>query len=152
MPKLLNGILLAVTTSSVVVGCGAAEDGPPRESIAGKVTLDGKPVKKGFITFLPVGGNPEHIVSGLILDGEYSLTRAAGPTRGLHRVDITSREATGKVIKDRNDPENPTVVTRELIPPEFNVSSRLTAEVKADTDNRRDYELSSVKVAMRPRR
>jgi hypothetical protein len=135
-----------------LVGCGAELDGPPREAIYGTVTLDGQPLKKGLITFTPAPGGADLVVSSLVIDGEFTLPRSDGPTHGPHRVDIWAKEATGKTIKDRNDPENPIVVTREIIPPQYNRNSRLAAEVKPGGDNRFEFDLSRAKVAMKTSR
>ncbi|WZO97628.1 hypothetical protein EP7_004670 [Isosphaeraceae bacterium EP7] len=135
-----------------LVGCGGELEGPPREAISGKVTLDGQPLKKGLITFTPSAGGSDLVVSGLVIDGEYTLPRAEGPSHGPHRVDIWSKEATGKTIPDRNDPENPMVVTREIIPPQYNVKSRLAAEVKPGDANHFEFDLTRSKVAMKSAR
>ncbi|MBX6316313.1 MAG: hypothetical protein IRY99_25890, partial [Isosphaeraceae bacterium] len=64
-------------------GCSSQTDDLPREPVSGKVTLDGKPLATGMITFTPTGGTepsrPETVVTALIQDGAYSLPRAQGP-------------------------------------------------------------------------
>jgi len=125
------------------VGCGG-EEGPPREPISGVVTLDGRPLEKGLITFTPEAGG-DLVVSGLVVDGAFSLPRAEGPGLGPHRVDVWSKKATGKTLKDRNDPDNPVEETVEQIPPRYNTRSELKADVVQGGENRFTYDLTGGK-------
>ena len=59
---------------SLVAGCSS--DG----SVTGTVTLDGAPVKRGTVTFHPVGGGPAAI-GGIGADGGYEL--AIGKDRSI---------------------------------------------------------------------
>lgn len=126
-----------------VAGCGGKE-GPPREPISGVVTLDGRPLEKGLITFTPEAGG-DLVVSGLVVDGAFALPRAEGPGLGPHRVDVWSKKATGRTLKDRNDPDNPVAETVEQIPARYNVRSELKADVLPGGDNRFTYDLAGGK-------
>ncbi|WP_406699057.1 hypothetical protein V5E97_09275 [Singulisphaera sp. Ch08] len=131
---------LSIAISVAAFGCGGAADGPPREPVYGAVTFDGKPLEKGLITFTPANGG-ELVVSGLILDGQFSLTREEGPGLGPHRVDIWSKQATGRILPNPDDPGNPVPEQKEVIPPQFNINSRLAADVAQGGDNKFDYDL-----------
>ncbi len=135
----------ALSLSLVVflVGCGG-EEGPPRESVSGAVMLDGRPLEKGLITFTPEAGG-DLIVSGLVVDGEFSLPRAEGPGLGAHRVDVWSKKATGKTLKNRDDPENPVAETVEIVPSRYNLRSQLKADVVQGGGNHFAYELTGGK-------
>ncbi|WP_240911481.1 hypothetical protein [Paludisphaera soli] len=134
-------VLLAL----VAAGCGAQE-GPPREPVAGVVTLDGQPLEKGLITFTPEAGG-ELVVSGLIVDGAFNLPRDEGPGLGPHRVDVWSKKATGKAVKNPDDPENPNEERVEIVPPRYNLRSELKADVVQGGENRFTYELTGSKAA-----
>ena len=52
-------LLLALAVGLTIAGCGAQVDGIPREPVSGKVSLDGKALDDGQITFSPAdGGEP----------------------------------------------------------------------------------------------
>ncbi|AMV40528.1 hypothetical protein [Planctomyces sp. SH-PL62] len=124
----------------VAAGCGGQE-GPPREPVEGVVTLDGEPLEKGLITFTPAAGG-ELVVSGLIVDGTFALPREEGPGLGPHRVDVWSKKATGKTLKDADDPENLVEERVEVIPARYNLKSELRAEVVQGGGNQFTYELT----------
>ena len=51
-----GSFVILIGVAALVSGCGGEVSGPPRATIAGKVTLDGKPVEGGEIRFLPAKG------------------------------------------------------------------------------------------------
>lgn len=130
-----------------VAGCGGVE-GPAREPISGVVTLDGKPLDQGLITFIPESGG-DLIVSGLVVDGAFDLPRHEGPGLGAHRVEVRARKETGKVLKNREDPENPIKEQVEAVPVRYNQRSELRAEVLEGADNRFTYELAGSQPAVK---
>lgn len=134
-------LISAVTLALAAAGCGGVE-GPPREPVSGMVTLDGKPLEKGMITFIPESGG-DLIVSGLVVDGSFHLPRPEGPGLGVHRVEVRARKQSGRVLKNREDPENPIKEQVEIVPPRYNQRSELRAEVAPGGDNRFTYELSA---------
>ena len=72
------------------VGCG----GMPA-SVSGTVSVDGEPLKKGKVTFMPVG--PGQMAIGAISsDGSYELrtNREEGLGVGEYKVSVVSREMT----------------------------------------------------------
>lgn len=154
--RLLVPRSLSVAFTLTAIGCGGAADGPPREPVYGSVKFDGKLLEKGLITFTPVDGG-DLVVSSLILDGQFSLPREEGPGLGPHRVDIWSKQATGKTLPNPDDPGNPIEEKKEILPPQFNIKSRLAADVAKGGDNKFDYDLRPAagdvkKVALKSRR
>jgi hypothetical protein len=85
-------LLLALGFSSVTfAGCGDGR--PARVPVSGNVTIDGKPVTRGSISFRPVQGR----LSGGQLDehGRFSLTTfepGDGCVPGSHRVTVHSTD------------------------------------------------------------
>lgn len=63
----------------VVIGCGSSKG-----KVNGEVTLDGKPLPGGTITFHPSKGNP---VGGEITDGKFSVT---GVPTGTAKVTVAT--------------------------------------------------------------
>lgn len=91
------------------LGCSPA--GPKLTTVKGTVTLDGQPLKVGWIIFTDTG--PAFTHEGLIKDGQYS----ALVVPGKKKVSIsTAKNANG-------DP------TPETIPAKFNTETELTATV-----------------------
>src|SRR5262245_60102268 len=127
-------VMTSATVVLTVVGCSGARDGFPREPISGKVTLDGKALENGQITFTPAGGG-EPVVGGVITDGSYTVRRADGPSPGPHSVKVWSRKATGKKLPSDDQPGTFIEETREIIPARHNLKSELKAEVKQGGDN-----------------
>lgn len=86
--------LTAVMFCAVIFGCGS--DLPPTAKVQGIVTMGGKPVESGTITFYPRHGRP---ASGAIQpDGSYRLTtfkEGDGAILGQHKVAILATRVSG---------------------------------------------------------
>jgi hypothetical protein len=122
-------------------GCGYKPKLPPLAQVSGTVTLDGKPLARGTVQFVPdsskgTAGTPA--VGYIDANGHYELTTAnvPGAIIGMHRIGVESRKEM-----------EPTGVswTPSLIPEKYSNpnASGLTAEVKADTANEVNLELKS---------
>ena len=136
-----RGIGLVVTTLAAV-GCGGAtSDGLPREPISGEVTLDGRPLEAGEITFVPDGfeGLP---IGAQVEDGRFSVPREDGPIPGNYRVSVYSSKPTGKTYPDPGDPTMTIEETYETIPPQYNLNSKMNADVQEGGDNSFTFEIS----------
>jgi len=134
------GLLVAVA------GCGGGSgDELNRQNVYGKVTLDGKPLPNGIISFDPEGGAATAAAAGgVITDGAYNIDRASGPTPGKYRVSIRSAgEGSGiDPTAAPGAPPKPKKHAADPIPPEYNTKSTLTAEVK-DTATEVNFDLKS---------
>jgi len=122
--------LLAAT-----VGCGGSD----RAAVSGQVTLGGKPVEDGAISFIPAGGAGAP-AWGKIEAGRYSIPARQGPAIGVNRVEIRWTRKTGKkmslpggMIIDEQE---------EAVPARYNVQSELQAEIKRGK-NTHDFPLES---------
>ena len=136
--------LMAIGISAIVSGgCSGEGDDLPREPIAGKVTLDGKPLEHGTIRFEPASMQGTSTVVGAMIDGgSYSVPRAQGPVPGEYLVAINSTsdapaadEAPGAVKK--------LIATKDLVPEKYNAKSELKAHVKKGEDNTVNFELTT---------
>ena len=85
----MHALILALAAAA---GCAAPEDNLPRQAVSGKVTLDGKPLESGMISFAPSGdgGAGPVSVGAVIREGSYAIARAEGPVPGSYRVSILS--------------------------------------------------------------
>jgi len=119
-------ILLVVL--STLLGCG----GSNRGAIEGSVTLDGKPIESGAITFRPTGETKGATAGGEIKNGRYAIPAKSGPMVGTNRVEISAWKQTGRMVPAAlGDPHagmKPEVV--EAVAPRFNVNSELTVKIE----------------------
>ncbi|MDG3002533.1 hypothetical protein [Paludisphaera mucosa] len=122
-----------------LAGCG--EGGPSRLPVSGKVSLDGKPLTTGKVTFVPLDGTTASVAE--IRDGAFQADRSAGPSPGRYQVEIIAVEPTGKKVPNPDVPGSTIDEERDLVPARYNVKSELTAEVKPDADNAYEFALSS---------
>ena len=121
-----------------VLGCG----GSNRGAVEGTVTLDGKPIESGAITFRPVGDTKGATSGGEIKDGHYALPADAGPMIGTNRVEISAWRQTGRMVPAAlGDPHAGTKAeVVEAVAPRFNVDSTLEVEIRAGR-NTCDFEV-----------
>jgi hypothetical protein len=125
---------------SAVLGCGGKVDGISREPVSGTVTFDDQVLESGQITFTPVEGG-ERVVGAIIKNGRYTLSRSEGPSAGLHKVNIWSRQPTGKKIPSEDVPGTFVEEEQETIPEQYNRQSSLQADIKSGGENRFDFAL-----------
>lgn len=122
--------LLFVFLTCATVGCSS---GPDLEPVSGTVTLGGKNLDKGTITFLSAAGAP---VSTEIKDGAFALPKEKGLAPGKYKVSIDSPD--GKTPEaDPNAPPGPggNFTSKNRIPADFNTQSKVEVEVKTGVPN-----------------
>jgi len=149
---LLSAGLVAIALCGVLAGCG--KRGPKLAVVTGKVTLDGQPVAKALVTFVPVDGS---ITSAGFSDanGIYRLGchLGEGAVIGQHRVSVRSQPSDqGGPVSTSHDPDESAYkagpengrpkVFVDPIPARYNEKSEVVREVKAGT-NVIDLELTS---------
>jgi len=133
-------ILTAVLLCTIaVLGCNRSQ-GPRRAAVSGSVTLDGKPVPEGTITFLPSGDTQGPSAGGEIRDGAFDLNARQGPVVGTCRVEIRATRKTGEKVQFGVREAD---AVEQYIPQRYNTRSELTAAVIADEPNRLDFELTA---------
>ncbi len=123
-------LLIGAATALFAAGCGSDE--VELGSVAGKVTVDGKPLPNALVQFLPQAG------------GRSSQGRT--DEEGSYRLDYTAREAgalvgTSKVMITTGNIEDPKH-RDETLPLKYNYESTLTAEVESGS-NELNFELQS---------
>ena len=121
----------------LTAGCGKpAAELPPLGKVSGVVTLNGEPLPKAAIFFVPT--DAEDQASNAVTDetGRYELQFAGshpGALIGSHRVEI-------RTGGEGYDDEGNFFETRERLPPQYHSQSRLTAEV-AEGSNELNFDL-----------
>jgi len=117
-------------------GCGA-NNGPKRNTIHGKVTVNDAPLKDGTIIFAPTDGNTGPSTGGKIIDGEYRIQSKEGPVLGPHRIEVTARKPKDGSVPSSPDPQAPfslnakTTPLIQFIPEQYNKKSTLTHNVQS---------------------
>ncbi|SIO42973.1 hypothetical protein SAMN05444166_4649 [Singulisphaera sp. GP187] len=146
MANLAWGVALAV--SWVMVGCG--DEGPARQPVSGVITLDGKPLPSGSVTFAPLDGATA--ATAEIRDGAYCIGRSEGPAPGRYQVEINAVQPTGKRIKHPDLPSSTIDEVRNVIPVNYNVRTQLAIVVTSDGENAFPFDLTTPRrVASRTR-
>ena len=127
----------------LATGCGSS-DGVPRGAVSGKVTLDGKPVPQGTISFVPVDASAGPSAGATIVDGAYAIDEQGGPVIGKNRVQITAPRKTGKKFPAVPPAPAGSMIeeTEESVPAKYNTDSELERDIKAG-ENTLDFELTS---------
>jgi len=80
---------------TVLAGCGDGR--PARVAVSGRVLIDGKPLTKGIVQFVPIGARPS--ASKVDHDGHFKLTcydGGDGIVPGTHRVMVAAKEILGE--------------------------------------------------------
>lgn len=126
--------LLLVLFLVALAGCsGAGSAG----TVSGEVKLDGQPLKKGLIRFVPADGKSQTADTG-ITDGKYTATVPLGDKV----VEITAPKVVGKQ-KMYDTPDSPVVETvAELLPARYNARSDLKMTVQKGSQEKH-FELKS---------
>lgn len=132
-----------VSVTAACIGCS----GDGRVAVSGTVTLDGKPLDKGTIEFAPAEGAAGMLGGGMISNGEYSVPADKGLLPGTYTVRIYSAEPPSGEAADQELPpggeKGGYPMAKDVIPPQYNSQSTLTAEVKSGGGNRFAFELTS---------
>jgi hypothetical protein len=108
-------------------------------TVAGTITVDGKPLEHGIISYVPADGAGEPITVE-VRDGKYELQIVTGDKQ----VQISAPVVIGK-RKESDAPDAPLVdITEESLPDKYHVKTELTFEVQAGA-NTKDWSVESKK-------
>jgi hypothetical protein len=132
---------------SLALGClssGCGSGGPALHGVSGKVSLDGKPITQGSITFVPSAGTKGPSGGSSIENGKYQVPRDKGLVSGTYRVEIRSQRSTGKKTPAQSPSPPGTMMDemKEAVPVEFNSASTLEVEIPAPK-NQLDFDLTA---------
>lgn len=123
-----RAVLVNAMILGLCLGCGR-NSGPELGTVSGTVTLDGKPLPRVNITFVPEAEKGSPSYGGTDADGKYNLLFTqdrAGAMLGKHRVEIQTREPE---TDDSGKPIGPAETVQ--LPKKYLQPGALTAEVKA---------------------
>jgi len=129
----------------VFAGCGGKSDPYARVPITGTVTLDGKPLPKGYFILEPIGGQPTQS-GGMIQNGTFNVPEQHGPVPGKYSVAIFSGADETPTQLAPGTPEAEAAAKKsqsERVPKKYNIQTTLVLEVTADGDNEFPFDLYS---------
>lgn len=130
--------ILIVALMVSVVGCGGSTSRRATIKVQGKITLDGKPVEAGAISFEPKDGKGGS-VSASIMDGNYE-TRVE-PGVKVVRINYPKLIRTEPAYPGSKD--SPMInITNEMIPDKYNSASRLEKDL-TEASGSTDFTLTS---------
>ena len=141
-------VRLSVTlAAALIVGCGPA--GPRIAPVSGTVTMDGKPLANAGILFQPIGSaenpNPGRGSAGVTdANGRFALKidgEIDGAVVARHRVCISSVKKSA--IDPETGSEDGAPAEREMIPPQYNFTSKLEFDVPPEGTDKADFQLDS---------
>lgn len=130
-PVVARPLLMVLALLGFLTGCGSSTGG--RLAISGRVTFRGSPLNEGTIEFVSTDGNRQS--GAAIVKGDYSIPAAKGLPAGKYTVRISAVQEAGAAVQGPPGPESMTQKAQDLIPPEYNAQTTLTAEVKAGERN-----------------
>lgn len=124
-----------------LAGCGPNYGG--KVEVKGKVILKGTPVKDGIIKFIPVMEGVDQSESGAqIVNGEYDIPAASGLKPGKYKVVLSAGD--GRTPANTDQPPGPTganIISKDLIPPEYNERTKQEVTVTDKSPNVFDYDI-----------
>lgn len=140
------GVLIPLLVAFLLCGC-SGEPTPLMLPASGTVTLNGKPLAKGMIRFIPAPPFAGRAAYGDIKDGSYTIPADRGLVSGNHRVEIDCDVDWGFAVDDE---EAYTKKAKEgwvpppgAIPPKYNRQSTLTRLVNPGEPAKFDFKLTS---------
>jgi hypothetical protein len=119
--------------------------------VSGRVTLNGKPLARGSVTFVPMGSKenqaPGPTAWGPIdADGRYKLAidpKTPGTVVGKCRVYISGVLPDEKAVNDDSDTGGKRRLPRDPVPPRYNKNTDLVYDVPPGGTDKADFDLKS---------
>ena len=137
----IRPIVVTFLAFTFVLAAGCWQNYGGRQEIKGSVKLKGQPLDQGVIDFTPL--ESQATKSGAVINnGAYLIPRAQGLMKGKYRVIITAGD--GRTRENSDEPPGPSganIISKERIPPEYNVNTKQEIEVKDSGTNIFDYDI-----------
>ena len=124
--------LAALCAAAALSGCGA-----PTATVEGTVTVDGRPMPSGVVSYAPADGQGPP-VTATVENGKYHLRTVPGKAS----VRISEPVVTGQ-RPQYNGPNAPMMdITEERLPERYNAKTELSVDLKGG-DNTKDWSVES---------
>jgi hypothetical protein len=126
--------LLTLGTLVLVLAAGCEAAKPPRQGrIAGRVTLDGKPVPRGNVRFIALGAGGVNVLAP-IADGAFEVPEGQGPTKGKYRVEFSVPSVRTQQVMHPDRPGEWLEDRVETLPARYHRDSAFTLDYDPDDD------------------
>ena len=133
--KPAQALALAVVVVNLT-SCGKS-DGLSRVVVTGHVNLNGAPVEKGQIRFIPQVGTKGPVFIQDVVGGQYTCDKSGGVPVGEHRIEILAWDPSVPFPTGPGQPTPP-----QWAPEKYNVKSELTVTLDEETSPVvKDYDL-----------
>jgi len=138
----VHRLIWLLALAILVSGCSGTKL-PERGKLAGKVTLDGKPVAKGMIRLMAL--DPNGLNAGTeIVSGEYNFPEGQGPAKGKYRAEFSVLSGQKKRVPNDDVPGQFMEVEAETpLPPRFHRESNIIVDYDPAKPEPRDFQLTS---------
>jgi hypothetical protein len=144
LPVPFRIILAAFSLGMVALFCGVGGYDSSLISVAGTVSLDGKPLESGTIRFICLSETQQlHVDVSLVQDGQYAISGSESLVPGTYQIQVRSyaQEADPKAIKPNADKIPPS--QRILVPARYNLQSILQVKIQHGGLSRFDFDLKN---------
>jgi len=132
--------LLFLFAGFLTGGCSKNTDG--RQAISGTVTVDGTPVPAGSISFQPTEGQATSS-GAMISNGKFNIPADDGLLAGKYRIAISAPMPGSEPANAQALPGDAPPLAKDMIPPDWNTSSKQFVEVKKTGSNTFPFEIST---------
>jgi len=135
--------LFALAFALALAGC--AENYGGRVEVTGSVKLKGQPLKSGIVIFEPLSSQGTSSTAN-VTDGTYLIPRSSGLKPGKYLIRITAGDGKTPANLNPDEPPGPggkggNIVSKELIPAEWNTKSKKEKEVTSESPNTIDFDI-----------
>jgi hypothetical protein len=130
---------------ALVLAAGCADNYGGRVEVTGSVKLKGQPLKSGIVIFEPLAGQGTSATAN-VADGTYLIPRSSGLKPGKYLIRITAGDGKTPANLDPDEPPGPggkgsNIVSKELVPAEWNTKSKKEKEVTSESPNTIDFDV-----------
>jgi hypothetical protein len=142
-----SGGTIAVFSIACIIGAGCSQKDSGLRGTYGLVSLNGKPLEKGNISFEPVDLKQGSVSGGMIASGKYRVPTDKGLKPGKYRVRISAPDFDNPAKLKRTRDIGPmssssgTDIPGELIPKKYNTQSEEIVEVEKSGRNQFDFKI-----------
>lgn len=134
-----GSLVLACVLVFSLAGCGDAYDG--RVEVSGTVMLKGQPLDDAFLSFLPLEEQNTQ-AQVLVTGGKYRVERRHGLKPGKYLIRVSKGD--GKTVYTGTEPPGPgggNIISKELVPADWNVHSKQERMVTSENPNIFDFDI-----------
>jgi hypothetical protein len=136
------GPLGAVVVLALMAGCDSGGKPPRQGRIAGKVTLDGKPVPRANVRFIALAPGGVNILAP-VTDGVFDVPDGQGPTKGKYRVEFSVPSVRSQRVRHPDSPGEWLEDRVETLPARYHRDSEYVLDYDPDNPTPYDADLTS---------